>query len=96
MKRVIIFSLCAWSGFASTAEYPTPACFENIPISCSFNEMTLSLCNKEGKSKNMVFLLSQRMRLPGGNKFGNADGSYICSVKGIKGTSPKRYTVVIK
>lgn len=95
MKKIIILCCCLWSGLASAAEYKTPACYENVPVACSFDEMTLSLCNEEGKTKKMVFLLSQRMYMPGGNKFGNADGSHVCTVKGIKGTSPKRYTVEI-
>ncbi len=96
MKKLIVLGLCFWAGFASAAEYVTPPCYENVPTTCSFNEMTLSLCNKEGKSKKMVFLLSQRTRISGGNKYSNVDGSKVCTVKGIKGTSPKRYTVVIK
>lgn len=95
MKKAIVFGIYIWSGFAVAAEYPTPACYENVPTTCSFNEMTLSLCNKESKSKNVVFLLSQRTHLPGGNKFGNSDGSRSCTVQGIKGTDPKRYAVVI-
>lgn len=95
MKKVIALGLCVLSGFAMAAEHVTPSCYENVPTTCSFDEMTLSLCNKEGKSMKMVFLLSQRMYMPGGNKFGNADGSHVCTVKGVKGTSPKRYTVVI-
>lgn len=95
MKKIIILGCCIWSGFSAAAEHATPACYENVPTTCSFNEMTLSLCNKEGKPKGVEFLLSQRMRIPGGNKFGNTDGSLVCTVKGIKGTSPKRYTVEI-
>lgn len=95
MKKLIAFGFCFWSGFAAAAEYATPACYENVPTTCSFNEMTLSLCNMEGKSRNVVFLLSQRTHQPGGNKFGDASGSRVCTVQGIKGTSPKRYTVVI-
>lgn len=96
MKKLTISFICVWAGLASAAEYSTPACYENIPTSCSFDEMTLSLCNTEGESKKMVFMLSQRTYMPGGNKFGNADGSHVCTVKGIKGTSPKRYAVVIE
>jgi hypothetical protein len=95
MKTIVVFGICIWSGIAVAAEHPTPACYENVPTTCSFNEMTLSLCNIEGKSKNVVFLLSQRTHLPGGNKFSNADGSRVCTVQGIKGADPKRYTVVI-
>ncbi|MCL1478504.1 MULTISPECIES: hypothetical protein [unclassified Marinobacter] len=95
MKKLIILGFCIWAGLASAAEFTTPACYENVPTTCSFDEMTLSLCNKEGKSKKIAFLLSQRMYMPGGNKFGNADGSHVCTVKSIKGTSPKRYTVEI-
>jgi len=95
MKKVIVLGLCIWSGLVSAKEYSTPACYEHVPTSCSFDEMTLTFCNKEGNPKNMVFVLSQRMYMPGGNKFGNADGSHVCTVKGIKETSPKRYTVEI-
>nr|VFJ93934.1 MAG: hypothetical protein BECKLFY1418A_GA0070994_103530 [Candidatus Kentron sp. LFY]VFK23111.1 MAG: hypothetical protein BECKLFY1418C_GA0070996_11347 [Candidatus Kentron sp. LFY] len=96
MKKTMIFCVLLWSGLAVATEYPTPACYENVPTSCSFNEMTLSLCNKEGKSENLVFMLSQRMYMRGGNKFGSADGSRVCTVQGIKGTEPKRYTVEIE
>jgi hypothetical protein len=96
MNRIIITGLALCSGVASAAEYETPACYAQVPTSCSFNEMTLQLCNEEGKSKNLVFLLSQRMYMPGGNKFGNADSSRVCVVKGIKGTDPKKYMVTIE
>ncbi|WP_130107458.1 hypothetical protein [Iodobacter fluviatilis] len=96
MRKLFVVGVCSWSAFVSAAEYATPTCYENIPTSCSFNEMTLSLCNKEGKSKKVVFLLSQRIHIPSGNKFNSADGSKFCTVQGIKGTDPKRYTVVIK
>ena len=96
MKKIIIFCVFLWSGLATATEYPTPTCYQNVPTSCSFKGMTLSLCNKEGKSKNLVFLLSQRMYIRGGNKFGSADGKRICTARGIKGTKPKRYTVEIE
>jgi len=96
MRKLIIFGLAFCSGVTSAAEYETPACYAQVPTSCSFDAMTLQLCNEEGKSKNLVFLLSQRMYMPGGNKFGNADGSRVCIIKGIKGTDPKRYEVRIE
>ena len=95
MKKFVVVGICVWSTFASAAEYATPACYESIPTSCSFDEMTLSLCNKEGESKKLVFLLSQRIHMSGGNKFGSADGSKVCTVQGIKGSDPKKYNVVI-
>ena len=95
MKKTIILGLAFCSAVASAAEYATPACYAQVPTACSFDEMTLQLCNEEGKSKNLVFLLSQRMYTPGGNKFGSADASRVCIVKGIKGTNPKRYVVTI-
>lgn len=96
MKPLIICAIALCSGMASAAEYATPGCYAQIPTSCSFDEMTLELCNQEGKSRNLVFLLSQRMYMSGGNRFGNADGSRVCIVKGIKGTEPKRYIVTIE
>ena len=96
MRKFFVIGVCIWSAFVSATEYATPACYEKIPTSCSFNEMTLSLCNKEGESKKVVFLLSQRVHMPGGNKFSSADGSKVCTVQGIKSTDPKRYTVIIK
>lgn len=96
MNRIILFALAFCSGAASPGEYETLACYAQVPTSCSFNEMTLQLCNEEGKSRNLAFLLSQRIHMPGGNKFGNPDGSRICIVKGIKGTDPKRYAVTIE
>ena len=96
VKKLIICGLALCSGVALAAEYETPACYAKVPTSCSFDEMTLQLCNEGEKPKNQIFQLSQRMYMPGGNKFGSADGSRICIVKGIKGTDPKRYVVTIK
>jgi hypothetical protein len=96
MNKIIITGLAFCSGMASAVEYETPGCYAQVPTSCSFDEMTLQLCNEEGKSKNLVFLLSQRMYMPGGNKFGNSDGSRVCVVKGINGADPKRYVVKIE
>lgn len=58
--------------------------------------MTLQLCTEEGEPEQLVFLGSQRIHIPGGNRFGSADGSRGCVVKGIKGTKPKRYLVMIE
>lgn len=96
MRKLFVVGVCTWSAFVSAAEYATPACYEDAPTSCSFNEMTLFLCNKEGESKKVVFLLSQRIHIPGGNKFGSADGKKVCTIKGVKGTDPKRYAVIIE
>jgi hypothetical protein len=93
MTRLIAFCLFICTGMTFAGQYETPSCYAHIPTSCSFNEMTLQLCNEEGKSEKLVFLGSQRIPMPGGNRFGSADGSRVCVVKGIKGTEPKRYLV---
>jgi hypothetical protein len=49
MKTLITYALALCSGVASAAEYETPDCYANVPTSCSFDEMTLHLCNEEGK-----------------------------------------------
>ena len=85
-----------WSPLVSAGEYTTPSCYENVPTTCSFNEMTLALCNKEGKKTNSIFYLSKRIYTSGGNKFTNANGDKICIVKRIKNSEPKRYIVVIE
>jgi len=94
-KIIILFYVGLVSSYIHAKEYETPACYDSMPVTCSFNEMTLSLCNEEGRSEKIVFLMSQKMYLSGGNRFGSADGSKICTVKGIKDTDPKRYSVEI-
>lgn len=96
MKRILVSASLLFSSITMAGEYTTPSCYQKIPTSCSYNDMTLSLCNEEGKNKNIVFLSSNRIYVTGGNKFGSADGRNVCTVKGIKGTDPKRYTVAIK
>ncbi len=95
MKKITLIIIALYSSVASASVYDTPACYSKMPTSCSFNEMTLSLCNQEGIKNNIVFLLSQRIHVPGGNKFATANGERTCVVKGIKGTEPKRYQVGI-
>ncbi|MGZ5006728.1 MAG: hypothetical protein ACXWE9_01615 [Methylobacter sp.] len=57
--------------------------------------MTLEMCNKEGKSKKIVFLASQRTHITGGNKFASDNGKASCVVQHIKGTEPAKYEVKI-
>ena len=94
-KIIILFYVCLASSYIQAKEYEIPACYDSMPVTCSFDEMTLSLCNEEGKPAKIVFLMSQKMYLSGGNRFGSADGRQICTVKGIKDTDPKRYSVEI-
>jgi len=75
-------------------EYSTPSCYESVPTSCGFDEMTLSLCNKEGKARDVKFSLSGRSYMRGGNKF--TSGRKQCLVKKIKGSEPAKYNVQIK
>jgi hypothetical protein len=51
MKRVLGLLFCIFINPAFASEYNTPACYQSVPTSCGFNEMTLSLCNKEGQAK---------------------------------------------
>ena len=96
IKKTTLIGLAFFATTVGATKYETPACYAEVPTSCSFNEMTLSLCNQEGAAKKLVFLMSQRLYLPGGNKFATADGSRICAVKGIQGTDPKKYRVTIE
>ena len=96
MNKPLVIGLAFFATTVGATEYETPACYANVPTSCSFDDMTLSLCNQEGSAKKLVFLMSQRLYSPGGNKFATADGRRTCTVKGIKGTDPKKYRVTVE
>ena len=84
--------------FASVANagvYDSPACYSTVPTTCAFNEMTLEMCNVEGKAKKNVFLASQRTHIAGGNKFASANGKATCIVQHVKDTEPAKYEVKI-
>ena len=73
----------------------TSLCYERVPVTCSFNEMTLAFCNKQGDKHGSQYSQSGRSHLPGGNSFRSIDGKYVCRVSRIKSTEPTRYHVVI-
>jgi hypothetical protein len=94
MKKIILaIILIPSSVFAG--EYAIPACYEHTPTKCSFNEMTLELCNVEAKGKKVVFAISEREYAPGGNKFMSKNGDFVCLVKPVKGSEPTKYSVTI-
>lgn len=94
MKRILGLLVCTFITPTIAGEYNTPACYQSVPTSCGFDEMTLSLCNKEGRATKTKFSISTRSYLPGGNKF--TSGGKNCLVKKIKGTDPAKYNVQIK
>lgn len=98
LKLIFLSHLMAfflWSGAVSAGEYLKPDCYTSNPTTCSFDEMTLAMCNAEGRSRNIVFLLNHRLWVPGGNSFGSADLQHVCTVKGVAGSDPKRYKVQV-
>ena len=94
MEKIIGLMLLNFTFSTAAGEYNTPACYESVPTACGFDEMTLSLCNQEGKISGAKFSLAGRSYLPGGNKF--MSGSKHCLVKKIKGTEPAKYNVQVK
>lgn len=95
MKRTITLLMVGVSTVSFASEYTTPACYKSMPTSCGFDEMTLSLCNLEGKASGATFSLSGRSYLPGGNKFVSRDGARTCMVERIKGTEPAKYSIQV-
>jgi hypothetical protein len=95
MKKMIGLSLLFFTITVTGGEYDTPACYEKVPTSCGFDEMTLSLCNQEGQPDDIKFSLSSKSYLPGGNKFTSSSGK-TCLVKKIKDSEPAKYTVQIE
>ena len=78
--------LASFSVFAKTFE--SPMCYQNLPVTCGFDDMTLNFCNSVGKEK---FSIENREHIPGGNIFRNAKKT--CTVKHIKETEPAKYDV---
>lgn len=76
---------------SSSKEFDTPSCYQNIPVSCSFDDMTLSLCNSIGKEK---FALDNKTHISGGNIF--TSGNKTCTVKHVPKTDPAKYSVTIE
>lgn len=95
MKKLIIALGIVMSVEAQATVYELPSCYSNVPTTCTFNDMTLEMCNKESKKTGAVFLLSQRIYVPGGNKFGTSDGKLTCLVSRVKGSEPAKYQVSI-
>lgn len=80
---------------ANAGVYDLPACYKTVPATCAFNDMTLDMCNKEGKPTKIVFLASQRTHITGGNQFASANGKVTCVARRIKGSEPAKYEVII-
>lgn len=93
----IYFLIAAMLAFAvaNAGVYDSPACYSTVPTTCAFNDMTLEMCNEEEKAKKIVFLVSQRTHITGGNKFASTNGKATCVVQHIKGTEPAKYEVKI-
>lgn len=94
MRNLIVILLSTYFAVANAGVYDTPPCYSVVPTTCTFNEMTLNMCNAEGKNKT-VFVMSQRSHITGGNKFVSDDGKATCVVQRIKDTDPAKYDAVI-
>ena len=95
MRNLIIIFLISYFAVANASVYDTPPCYSVEPTICTFYDMTLNMCNAEGKKNKTLFVISQRSHIAGGNKFVSADGNATCVVQRIKGTEPAKYEVVI-
>jgi len=95
MRNLLIILLTSYCAVANASVYDTSPCYSVVPTTCTFNEMTLNMCNAEGKKNKIVFVMSQRSHVAGGNKFVSADGKATCIVQRIKGTEPAKYEAVI-
>jgi hypothetical protein len=96
MKALLVLAMMLFVVVVNATEYDLPSCYRTVPVTCSFNQMTLDMCNAEGNERKFVFLISERIYIPGGNIYGSADGKATCVVKPIKGTDPAKYDVTIK
>ena len=81
------------SSGASRGTYSTPPCYATDPPICTFNAMTLALCNEEGRKSGADFSGGERTHIPGGNSFLSSDGKKTCVVNHVKGTEPADYEV---
>ena len=95
MKTLYLVVMMFLSVAANADVYDLPPCYTTIPTTCTFDEMTLAMCNANGKKLGIRFLISQKIYITGGNKFGSTDGQSVCTVKRIKGTEPAKYDVII-
>lgn len=93
--RIFFLIATMIASVANAGVYDPPACYSIVPTTCAFNDMTLEMCNEEGKAKKIVFLASQRTHITGGNQFASANGKATCVVHHIKGTEPAKYEVKI-
>jgi len=95
MKTFLFVTTMLASIVANATVYELPHCYSTMPTTCGFNEMTFEMCNAEGKKTGSVFVISQRIYVTGGNKYGSADGRMTCVVRRIKGSEPAKYEVTI-
>ena len=93
--KIFILIATMFASVANAGVYDSPACYATVPTTCAFNDMTLEMCNKEGKAKKIVFIASQRTHIAGGNQFASANGKATCVVQHIKGIEPAKYEVKI-
>ena len=77
---------------AKTITVSAPQCYQSDPVSCSFDDMTLSLCESVGKAK---FIAESRQQVVGGNSY-TSTNEKTCLVKHVKNSDPSKYTVDIK
>jgi hypothetical protein len=77
---------------AKTITVNAPQCYQSDPVSCSFDDMTLSLCESAGKTK---FIAESRQHVTGGNSY-TSNEKKTCLVKHVKNSEPSKYTVDIK
>ena len=95
MKTLLLVTTILASVAANATVHELPHCYSTMPTTCGFDEMTLEMCNAEGKKAGSVFVISQRIYVTGGNKFGSAEGRMTCVVRRIKGSEPAKYEVTI-
>ena len=94
LHSLIILSLF-FSPFSVAEEFVTPACYQNMPVTCDYDEMQRSFCTQLGQQQNLIFMPYDRISIIGGNIFGDIKREHLCVVKPIANTEPKAYKVKI-
>lgn len=89
---IIIFVVHSNPLSAKTITVSAPQCYQSEPVSCGFDDMTLSLCESVGKTK---FIAESRQHIVGGNSY-ESTNEKTCLVKHVKNSDPSKYTVNIK
>ena len=91
IKKLFLLGILVSSTSSIAQNFETPKCYQNVPVTCGFDDMTLSLCNSVGKEK---FSIENRTHIPGGNIFSNSKKT--CTVTHIQNTEPAQYSVSVK